>query len=105
MSRLSLIFAIIVLGFVAGCGGTSVEQVDSSFSETMIIPPKVVKANEDLIRIRYAEVTLGFKKVPQNVLDMAKNHCANYDKNAYWMKNKRSWVLGMTLGIYECRED
>ena len=105
MPRLSLFSAIIALGFIVGCGGTAVEQVDSSFSETMIVPPKIVKADENSVRIRYAEVTLGFKKVPQNVLDMAKIHCATYDKNAYWMKNKRSWMLGMTLGIYECRED
>ena len=105
MPRLSLFSAIIALGFIVGCGGTAVEQVDSSFSETMIVPPKIVKADENRVRIRYAEVTLGFKKVPQNVLDMAKIHCATHDKNAYWMKNKRSWMLGMTLGIYECRED
>ena len=105
MSRLSMISAILALGFIVGCGGTAVEQVDSSFSETMLIPPKVSKSDENGIKIRYAEVTLGFKKVPQNILDMAKSHCASHDKNAFWMKNKRSWMLGMTLGIFECRDD
>lgn len=105
MTKLFLVFSIITLGLITGCGGTAVEQVNSSFSETMIIPPKIVKADTNQVRIRYAEATLGFKKVPQNVLDLAKTHCASYEKNAYWMKNKRSWVLGMTLGIYECRDD
>ena len=119
---------IILIGsiMVSGClsGGAperprDVADVSSSDTST-IIDPKIVKSSEEGIEIKYAQLSFGFDagcnpyktyssdlnecaKLPENVKDIAIEHCAESGKKAVFLGNKTS-LLQMTISEFSCEE-
>ena len=111
---------------VSGClsGGAperprDVADVSSSDTST-IIDPKIVKSSEEGIEIKYAQLSFGFDagcnpyktyssdlnecaKLPENVKDIAIEHCAESGKKAVFLGNKTS-LLKMTISEFSCEE-
>lgn len=114
----------IFIGCVAllGCSQAepprAVEAVSSANTATLL-PPKVRSRTENGIEIVYPQVSIGFdascsafrvmsdklnqcEKLPENVKNMAIEHCALFDRQAIFTGNKTN-LLHMTVSRFECQ--
>ena len=108
---------------LAGCASQEtprdVSEVSSDNIKTLT-PPKVIKADEKGLSIRYAQLSMGFDKtcnpfrsfseerndcneLPENVKTLALDHCEQYGKKAVFMGNKTNFIQ-MTVSKFTCQD-
>lgn len=108
MQKFKVILMLLSITILSNCAvGTAVEKMPTrKYDATDWIPPKILKSDENRLKIRYMDNEAGARyaiEVPQDVLNMASRHCDSYDKDAFFIKNKRSLIPTLTVGFYECR--
>jgi len=108
MQIIKIISIFLSISILSGCVvGTAVEEIKTrKYNATDWVQPKIVKADENGLKIRYMDNEAGAVydiEIPQDVLDMASRHCDSYDKDAFWIKNKRSLIPTLSVGTYKCR--
>ena len=96
-----------------------VETVSSDKIKTLF-PPKITKADEKGLSIRFAEVSMGFdatcnpfrsfsderndcNELPERVKTLAINHCEKYGKKAVFMGNSQN-IIQMTVSKFTCQD-
>ena len=96
-----------------------VETVSSDKIKTLF-PPKITKADEKGLSIRFAEVSMGFdatcnpfrsfsderndcNELPESVKTLAINHCEKYGKKAVFMGNSQN-IIQMTVSKFTCQD-
>tara|TARA_B100000780_G_scaffold258194_1_gene208419 strand:+ start:700 stop:1035 length:336 start_codon:yes stop_codon:yes gene_type:complete len=108
MQKFKVILMLLSITILSNCvSGTAVEEMHTrKYDATDWIPPKILKADENGLKIRYMDNEAGATyaiEVPQDVLNMASRHCDSYDKDAFWIGNKRSLIPTLSVGTYKCR--
>ena len=115
----SLILVIALTGCASQETPRDVSTVSSDKIKTLL-PPKVTKADEKGLSIRYAQVSMGFdatcnpfksfsdkrndcNELPENVKTLAVDHCDQFGKKAVFMGNKTT-MLQMTLSKFTCQD-
>jgi hypothetical protein len=96
-----------------------VDTVSSDKIKTLF-PPKVTKADEKGLSIRFAEVSMGFdatcnpfrsfsderndcNELPESVKTLAIDHCEKHGKKAVFMGNKTN-IVQMTVSKFTCQD-
>ena len=114
-----LMLAIVLTGCASQETPRDVSTVSSDKIKTLL-PPKVTKADEKGLSIRYAQVSMGFdatcnpfksfsdklndcNELPENVKTLAVDHCDQFGKKAVFMGNKTT-MLQMTLSKFTCQD-
>ncbi len=114
-----LMLAIVLTGCASQETPRDVSTVSSDKIKTLL-PPKVTKADEKGLSIRYAQVSMGFdatcnpfksfsdklndcNELPENVKTLAVDHCDQFGKKAVFMGNKTT-MLQMTLSTFTCQD-
>ncbi|MGB2271531.1 MAG: hypothetical protein ACPH15_00785 [Pseudomonadales bacterium] len=115
----SLILVIALTGCASQETPRDVSTVSSDKIKTLL-PPKVTKADEKGLSIRYAQVSMGFdatcnpfksfsdklndcSELPDNVKTLAVDHCEQFGKKAVFMGNKTT-MLQLTLSKFTCQD-
>jgi hypothetical protein len=120
--KIHLIVALMLFA-LAGCASQETPRDVSTVSSDKIktlIPPKVTKADEKGLSVRYAQISMGFDvacnpfrtfsdklndcfELPESVKTLAVDHCEKFDKKAVFMGNKTT-LLQMTLSKFTCQD-
>ena len=116
------IITALMLVALASCASQEtprdVETVSSDKIKTLF-PPKVTKADEKGLSIRYAEVSMGYdatcnpfksfsdklndcNELPASVKTLALDHCESFGKKAVFMGNKTN-IVQMTVSKFTCQ--
>ena len=116
------IITALMLVALASCASQEtprdVETVSSDKIKTLF-PPKVTKADEKGLSIRYAEVSMGYdatcnpfksfsdklndcNELPESVKTLALDHCESFGKKAVFMGNKTN-IVQMTVSKFTCQ--
>ena len=123
MQNLNLFLLSISILLLGACASQEtprdVSSVSTSNTKTLT-KPKIIKSDKEGLSIRYAQMSMGFDancnpnrimsdnmnecaKLPENVKQMALDHCNNHDKNALFLGNKTS-LLQMTISNFRCED-
>ena len=90
----------------------------SSANTATLLPPKIKKMSADGIQITYPQISMGFDancgafrvmssklnqcaKLPENVKQLAVEHCSRVDKTAIFTGNKTN-MIHMTVSHFDC---
>jgi hypothetical protein len=117
------IITAIMLVTLASCASQETPRdVDTVSSDkiTTLFPPKVTKADEKGLSIRFAEVSMGFdatcnpfrsfsderndcNELPESVKTLAIDHCEKHGKKAVFMGNSQN-IIQMTVSKFTCQD-
>ena len=115
--------SLILVIALTGCASQETPRYVSTVSSDKIktlLPPKVTKADEKGLSIRYAQVSMGFdatcnpfksfsdklndcSELPDNVKTLAVDHCEQFGRKAVFMGNKTT-MLQLTLSKFTCQD-
>jgi hypothetical protein len=90
----------------------------SSANTATLLPPKIKKMSADGIQITYPQISMGFDascgafrvmstklnqcaKLPENVKQLAVDHCSRFEKTAMFKGNKTN-LIQMTVSHFDC---
>ena len=116
-----IITAFLCLALASCASQETPRDVDTVSSDkiTTLFPPKVTKADEKGLSIRFAEVSMGFdatcnpfksfsdkrndcNELPESVKTLAIDHCEKHGKKAVFMGNKTN-IIQMTVSKFTCQ--
>ena len=121
--KFKYVFLLVVFMILAGCVSPETprdaDKVSTSNTRTLL-SPSITDADSNGISMRYAQISFGFDpacnpnrlfkndmnkcaKLPQEVKDMAIDHCNTFSKKAVFLGNRTNW-LQMTISDFRCEQ-
>ncbi len=116
-----IIIALMLVALASCASQETPRDVDTVSSDKIktLFPPKVTKADEKGLSIRYAEVSMGYdatcnpfksfsdklndcNELPESVKTLALDHCESFGKKAVFMGNKTN-IVQMTVSKFTCQ--
>ena len=116
-----IITALMLVALASCASQETPRDVDTVSSDKIktLFPPKVTKADEKGLSIRYAEVSMGYdatcnpfksfsdklndcNELPESVKTLALDHCESFGKKAVFMGNKTN-IVQMTVSKFTCQ--
>ena len=120
-NNFTLLFSLLIFILLGGCVSPETprdaDKVSTSNTQTLL-SPSITDADRNGISMRYAQISFGFDpscnpnrlfsyemnkcaKLPQEVKDMAIDHCNTFSKKAVFLGNRTNW-LQMTISDFRC---